>query len=62
MIMDYKIPNDPHMLYSFVNVMLRDRFESLEEFCIVNEVDEGAIKRKLLEAGYQYNEKLNQFR
>ncbi len=50
------------MLYSFVNMMLRDRFDSLEEFCVVNDVEEEAIKSRLKAAGYEYDEELNQFR
>ena len=50
------------MLYSFMNMMLRDRYSSLEEFCVVYDADINAIKEKLSAAGYEYDEKLNQFR
>lgn len=60
--MNYKIPNDPNMLLSYINMMLRDRYPSLEEFCLVNDADISDITEKLNAAGYEYNEKLNQFR
>ena len=60
--MSYNIPKDPNMLYSYINMMLRDRYSSLEEFCTVNDADIAEITGKLEAAGYQYDETLNQFR
>ena len=60
--MNYKIPKDPNMLLSFMNMMLRDRYPSLEEFCIVNDADIDDITDKLNAIGYQYDVKLNQFK
>lgn len=60
--MDNKIPNDPHILCSYVNMMLRDRFDSLEEFCAYRGVDMDEIERKLEEAGYVYDKEKNRFR
>lgn len=60
--MSYPIPKDPNMLYSFVNMMLRDRYESLDEFCAANDADIVEITEKLKAAGYEYNEDINQFR
>jgi len=59
--MSYNLPNDPNMLFSFINMMLRDRYSSLEEYCAVNDEDMSVIKEKLKAAGYEYDEKLNQF-
>lgn len=56
------IPKDPNMLYSYVNMMLRDKYASLEEFCAVNDADADSIKAKLQAAGFEYDEELNQFR
>ena len=33
------IPKDPNMLYSFVNMMLRDNYSSLEELCAAYDAD-----------------------
>ncbi len=59
--MSYKMPSDPNMLYSFVNMMLRDKYSSLDELCICQDVDINEQKRKLEDAGYIYNLKTNQF-
>ena len=45
--MSYNLPNDPNMLFSFFNMMLRDRYSSLEEYCAVNDEDMSVIKEKL---------------
>ena len=50
------------MLYSFINVMLRDRYSSLEEFCMVHEADIDEITDRLRAAGYEYIADINQFR
>lgn len=60
--MSYRIPGDPNMLYSFVNMMLRDRYDSLEEFCADNDADINEIIDKLQAAGYQYDRDVKQFR
>ncbi len=59
--MSYKMPSDPNILYSFVNMMLRDKYSSLDELCICQDVDINELKRKLEDAGYIYNLKTNQF-
>ena len=45
--MSYEIPKDPHMLASYVNMMLRDRYATLTEFCEDNGVDPDDILEKL---------------
>ena len=59
--MSYNIPKDPNMLYSYINLMLRDKFDSLEEFCNVNDADMDEIVEKLKAAGFEYDAELNQF-
>ena len=60
--MNYTIPKDPNMLFSFLNMMLRDRYSSLEEFCTANDADIEEITDILKMAGYIYKPELNQFR
>lgn len=60
--MNYTMPKDPNILYSYLNMMLRDRYSSLEEFCTVNAADADELKGILKEAGYTYDPELNQFR
>lgn len=50
------------MLVSYVNMMLRDRYHSLTDFCEDNSVDPEEMIQKLSNAGYEYNETINQFR
>jgi hypothetical protein len=59
---NYTMPEDPMILYSYVNAMLRDRFGSLEEFCAANDADEEQLISKLSAAGFEYDRDLNQFR
>lgn len=60
--MNYTIPKDPNMLLSYVNMMLRDRYSSLEDFCAVNDADINDITDKLGAIGYTYSKELNQFK
>lgn len=55
------LPLDPVMLLSVVNMNLRDRFSSLEDFCKTNDVDEEDIKKRLAAIDYYYEEEKNQF-
>ena len=58
-----KIPEDSFMLLSFINMKLRDgEFDSLQDLCSSLDIDENDLINKLKEAGFEYNEKLNQFR
>ena len=57
-----RIPQDPNMLCSYVNLKLRDEFDSFEDFCASHDVAGEEIMRKLEAAGYTYNETINQFR
>ena len=50
------------MLYSYVNMMLRDGCDSFEELCAALDVPREEIMDKLADAGYQYDKTLNQFR
>ena len=60
--MDY-LPNDPVMLVSSVNMLLRDgEFDSLESLCAYYEKDVEEVKKLLSENGFEYNEELRQFR
>lgn len=60
--MTYTIPKDPIILYSYINMQLRDSYTSLQEFCDANDLDRGEIEKTLAEAGFTYNEEVNQFR
>lgn len=59
--MSDKMPKDPHILCSYVNMNLRDRFGSLEDFCAYEDADMDELKGKLEKAGYVYDAKENRF-
>lgn len=56
-----KLPQDPFMLFSYVNTQLRDVYSSLDEFCKAIDVDRDWLEKKLKDAGFEYSEELNKF-
>ena len=60
--MDY-LPQNPAILVSSINMLLRDEeFDSLESLCYNFNTEPEKIKAILLEAGYVYSEEQEQFR
>ncbi len=55
------IPQDPMMLYSFINMKLRDHYSSLDALCEDMAIDKTEIVEKLCSAGFEYNSELNKF-
>lgn len=57
------LPNDPMMLLSSINMLLRDdEFESLESLCSYFDREVSDILQTLLAEGYEYDEKNRHFR
>lgn len=56
-----RLPKDPIMLYSVINIKLRDFYSSLETLCEDMNIDENTLKEKLSSAGFEYNKERNQF-
>ncbi len=56
-----ELPNDPMMLYSAINMKLRDEFPSLDELCASLDIPRKEIEDKLRAAGFEYSEKHNKF-
>ena len=56
------IPKDPNVLYSYINLKLRDEYGSLEELCSSLDISSEELSDTLRAAGYEYDEELNQFR
>lgn len=56
------IPSDSNMLFSMVNMKLRDQYDSFEELCDCEDFDPAVVLLKLQSAGYEYNPEINQFR
>jgi hypothetical protein len=56
-----KLPEDPMMLYSFVNMKLRDFYPSLDALCEDMNVEKEVIVRTLKRVGFEYNPERNRF-
>ncbi len=56
------IPNDPAILLSYVNTMLRDNYNSLDELCKSLGIDRTELEKKLSGIGYKYRPEQNQFK
>ena len=54
-------PTDPFVLFSWVNLKLRDFYPSLDALCDDLEIDKAELLKKLADAGFEYNEKANKF-
>ena len=54
-------PNDPMMLFSTVNMYLRDRYASLNELCAALDINRAELEEKLKAAGFEYSEEHNKF-
>lgn len=55
------MPKDPVMLLSYVNLKLRDFYDSLDRLCEDLDADRQEIIVKLAGIDYHYDEEKNQF-
>lgn len=55
------IPSDPVILLSYVNLKLRDFYDSLTALCDDMDISESDIVKKLASIDYHYDEEKNQF-
>lgn len=53
---------DPFLLLSVINTALRDKYSSLEDYCLSEDVNKCEIESTLLSIGYVYNEEYNCFK
>ncbi len=49
------------MLYSFINMKLRDEYNSLEALCSDLSIDKMELEKKLKTHGFEYNPAKNRF-
>ncbi len=56
------LPQDPHILLSYVNTKLRDEYSCLDALCNGLEVGKSELVQKLNGAGYAYDPASNQFK
>lgn len=56
------IPTDPMILFSFINMKLRNDFHTLEELCLCLDLNKEELCQKLAAAGFEYDPELKKFR
>jgi uncharacterized protein Smg (DUF494 family) len=56
-----ELPNDPMMLFSSINMYLRDRYESLDELCADLNINRQELEEKLRQVGFEYSKENNKF-
>ncbi|MBQ4525078.1 MAG: DUF4250 domain-containing protein [Bacteroidaceae bacterium] len=55
------IPTDPMMLFSFINMKLRDQYPSLDDLCEDMGIDKDELLATLANVGFEYSEENNKF-
>lgn len=55
------LPEDPMMLFSFINMKLRDNYSSLDELCDDMNVKKEIVVQKLKSVGFEYSPENNKF-
>lgn len=56
-----ELPKDPFMLFSHVNMLLRDEYSSLDELCEEKGLNREVIETVLGSSGFEYNKEQNKF-
>lgn len=57
-----EIPENPIILFSWLNTQLRDKYNSFDELCEDLQLNGEELEKKLRSAGFTYQPELNQFR
>jgi hypothetical protein len=55
------LPQDPFILVSYVNTLLRDRYSSLDELCAELDINCAELEAKLRGIGMEYSALFNRF-
>lgn len=55
------LPQDPMMLFSVINMKLRDCYSSLDELCEDMNINKEELIEKLSIYGFEYSEENNKF-
>lgn len=58
---DTQRSKDPMILFSFINMKLRDEYSSLSALCEDMEIEEEELTAKLKSVGFEYSEENNKF-
>ena len=55
------LPQDLMMLFSFINMKLRDQYDTLDALCEDMNVNKEELIAKLADVGFEYSEELKKF-
>lgn len=55
------LPEDPMMLFSVINMKLRDQYSSLDELCDDLDIDQDDLINRLKTVGFEYSREHNKF-
>ena len=55
------LPEEPMMLYSFINMKLRDFYPTLDALCEEMNVEKAEILKRLKMVGFEYDPERNRF-
>lgn len=55
------LPQDPFILFSYINTKLRDNYSSLDILCEDLDIDKDELIKKLKTIGMTYDASLNKF-
>lgn len=56
-----ELPQDPFILFSFINAKLRDFYPNLDALCDDLHIEADTLKEKLAKAGFEYSNEHNKF-
>ena len=56
-----ELPKDPMMLFSVINMKLRDNYPSLDALCRAMDIDREGLETQLAAAGFEYSAEHNKF-
>lgn len=57
-----KVSMDVNLLYSLINMKLRNEYQDMDDLCLGLNLDKKALTEKLASAGYHFCEESQQFR
>lgn len=55
------LPQDPFILFSYINTKLRDNYASLDMLCEELDINKEELTKKLASIGMTYDARLNKF-
>lgn len=55
------LPKDPMILFSYINMKLRDQYPSLDELCRAEDIEHNWLIAQLAAVGFEYSAEHNKF-